>query len=70
MDIREHNKRYLGLNDEQYDEHCRLMQLKMSDWPSALWEFVKGVTQEVGLCGDVVACAVADWLKNETTITA
>lgn len=33
---------------------------------------VRGITQRVGSCGDVIAYAVADWLKekNEITIAA
>ena len=65
MDAREHNKQYLDLNDEQYDKHCKLMQSKMVDWPDDLWEYAKGVTEQIGACGDVFACAVADWLKRK-----
>jgi len=60
-----HNKNYLGLNDGQYDRHCEFMDMKMSEWPSDLYEYVKETTQKLGSCGDVIAVAVAEWLKTE-----
>ena len=67
MDTRKHNKQYLGLDDKQYDEHCRIMRLKMSEWPSGLIERVRKTTGAGG--GDALACMVADWIKVESVQT-
>jgi len=64
FDVAAHNKRYLGLNDDQYNRHCELMGMKTTKWPDDLWEVVTETTQSIGVCGDVIACAVADWLKE------
>ena len=63
MEHRKTTKRDYGLNDGQYDELCNLMDMKMCDWPHGLWEHVNERAREIGFCGEVVVCAVADWVK-------
>lgn len=57
-----HNMCYLRLTREQVTEHARLMAMKMSDWPPRLASFVDGARAG---CGDGIACAVADWIREE-----
>ena len=64
MNHRESTKRNYGLNDKQYDEHCKLMDMKMCDWPKGLWKFVNNAAKEMGFCGEVIVSTVADWVKR------
>lgn len=62
---REYTKDYLDLTDAQYDEHQRLWNQKMTEWPADLWRFVYRVQRRFGLCGEVISTAIADWLRGD-----
>lgn len=59
-----HNMSYLRLTKEQYETHCLLMKCPMGAWPALLKLHVDKVGRESGLCGDVISCAVADWIRT------
>lgn len=69
-EIREANKAYLMLDDEQYDRHQELMGQKMTEWPDDLWHYVYLVQRKHGLCGEVLSAAVADWLRGTGAMTS
>jgi len=62
-EIDQHNASYFGIPIDRMPEHNRLMSMPMNEWPDSLREHVNGVCRELGACGDVIACAVAGWLK-------
>ena len=64
MNHRERTKKDYGLNDKQYDEHCKLMDMPMNRWPKGLYEYVYKYGKKVGLCGEVIVVAVAEWIKR------
>lgn len=65
MNTRKHNMEYLGLNDAQYDEHERLMEMPMNQWSESLREYVSGEAVKQGFVnGDSIACWVAEWIKK------
>lgn len=45
--------------------HNLLMSIPMGKWPKELQEFVKEECQRMGVCGEVIACSVAEWMKKE-----
>lgn len=56
------NASYFGIPVGLMPKHNRLMSMPTGQWPAELLAFVRA--QPGPLCGDVVACAVADWLKR------
>jgi len=63
--VRNSNMEYLDLDQAQYEEFRRLM-LDMSSWDDLLDVFVRARCEKVGFSGDVLACAVADWIKERS----
>jgi hypothetical protein len=61
------NMEYLNLDQEQYKRFNELMFSNMSLWDNSLKSFVQERCRQVGFCGDVLACAVADWVRQEET---
>jgi hypothetical protein len=57
------NAAYLGLTTAQATRHARLMDMRPSDWPDGLRRWVHNQRGTL-TCGDAIASAVADWLKN------
>lgn len=68
MNVREHNMEYLNLDDEQYNRHIELLQMPQRDWPQSLKDHCQKVSNDIGWCGDVMMCAVADWIREQTDI--
>jgi hypothetical protein len=44
--------------------HDELMKTRVTFWPESLQEFVQERINQLGLCGDVVSTAVADWIAR------
>lgn len=68
-EIRNHNMDYLGLSDEQYTRHEKLMKTKMNEWPMELYFYVANESKKYGMSGDAIAVWVAEWIRqndNET----
>lgn len=63
-EIRNANKAYHRLNDAEYVAFARLMALPMGQWPAGLTAFVRSRTATGGVSGDVLASAVADWVRD------
>ena len=64
-EINQYNASYFGIPVERMTEHNALMKMYMSAWPQELKDFCQEVFNRIGFCGDVCACAVADWLKTQ-----
>jgi hypothetical protein len=64
MSHRETTKKDYKLNDKQYDEHCRLMDMAMNTWPDGVYDYVREDSKKMGFCGEVVVCAVARWVRD------
>lgn len=62
-EIKRYNRSYLGLNEVQYAEHVRLMEMKMSDRPQKLIAYCKQQSRICGACGDTLAVWCADYIK-------
>ncbi len=62
-----YNREYFGITVAQQQRHNELMAMKICDWPPALGEYVQAKCNRIGFCGDVVATAVADWLKKNNS---
>lgn len=60
----EWNARYLELNLDEARLHEQYMLLRTDRWPRSLQSAVESTIQRVGLCGDAIACAVAEWIKQ------
>ncbi len=52
----------LKRNEMQY--HEALMGTEVRYWPEFLKAFVNTRIEEQGICGDVIATAVADWIAH------
>ena len=61
--IKERNMKYLGLRFQEESWHEHLMKTSMQYWPESLSDFVTARRQSVGICGDVISVAVADWIR-------
>ena len=59
------NMEYLGLENNEMHLHEELMEQEMRYWPESLQALAKDTVNRVGLCGDVMACVVADWIKGK-----
>lgn len=63
MTIDEYNAQYLELPLDRMPTWNALMTSNMSGWPDPLKSHVQEVLSRLGGSGDVISCAVADWLK-------
>lgn len=59
-----HNMVTLNLRFNEFNMHTKLMNQKMSGWPESLFIHVQTICNRVGVCGEVIAEAVADWVSN------
>lgn len=55
----------LNLRQNELHMHDDLMARGMRYWPESLVDFVQARTADVGMCGDVIATAVADWIRHD-----
>ena len=62
-EVDRYNAEYFGVSVELSAEHRRLMGMPMGQWPENLKAKVKEHVDRYMLCGEVVADAVAEWLK-------
>lgn len=53
-----------GLRYQEQHLHNMLMGQAITLWPESLKEFVDARQRAVGLCGDVISTAVADWIAH------
>ena len=60
-----YNASYFGIPVKWMPIHNRYMSIPTNQWPQSLVDFAQEVSKRVGWCGDVAACAVADWIKQE-----
>lgn len=58
------NMQYLKLSEAQYSRFRKLM-MNIPQWNKSLNEFVQAKCKVVGFSGNVLACAVADWIKQQ-----
>lgn len=58
------NAEYHGLGEQEYDMHKELMGQAMRYWPESLRELVSAITRDQGLCLEVIARGVSDWIKG------
>ena len=56
-----------NLRQQEQAMHDDLMETESRYWPESLKEFVDLRQKAVGLCGDVISTAVADWIANRRT---
>lgn len=68
LEYRKNNRNYLGLTDEQCDLHREIMGKAMSLWPESLTDYCKSQASVSGVCGDAIACWVAEWIKQGNTL--
>ena len=64
-EIDKYNAAYLGIPMEWMSMYNNFISMPMNQWPQSLVDFCTEVTNRIGWCGDVAACAVADWMKEE-----
>ena len=63
--VESHNAAYFGIPVEWASKHMAYMDAKMNSWPQSLQNAVQSDTQRFGTCGEVIAVAVANWMKEE-----
>ena len=61
-DRKRYNADYFRTLVDLMPKHNRLMAMSMRDWPESLKQAAKAKCDSLGFCGDVLACAVAEWL--------
>jgi hypothetical protein len=67
-EIDAYNASYFGIPVAWMPLHNYFMTAyrhKGVEWPQELTDFCNAVYQRIGFCGDVMACAVGDWLKTQ-----
>lgn len=73
--ITESQMQYLRLRPNEYAMYRWLMgeaeccadggyKFPQSEWPESLADHVNATVRRLGICGDVVSCAVADWVAG------
>lgn len=67
INIGKSNMAYLRLDMPQYAIFSELM-LDISHWEVSLDVFVRSRCQELGFSGDILACAVAEWVRLNDSI--
>ena len=60
----EQQMRSMNLRNYEMHMHNELMETEIRYWPESLKEFVDARQRAYGLCGDVIATAVADWITH------
>lgn len=65
IEIREHNKKYLGLTENQYIIHEFISKLSMNEFPSSLLKYIQQQSKIYGFCGDACFVWIADWIKTK-----
>jgi hypothetical protein len=68
-----YNAGYFGIPVEWMQLHNHFMKAYFDrgsvKWPQELTNFCEAVYRRTGFCGDVMACAVADWMKEKGEVT-
>ena len=59
-----HNARYHELTPQQLDKWSELMVTKTSSWPFGLQRCVEIHSKKYGLCSEIVAAVVAEWVRS------
>lgn len=58
------NMAYLKLRNWEYRLHELLMNTSMNQLPENLQEKIRVTCKEIGMCGDVIAVVIADWIRT------
>ena len=58
------NMAYLKLRNWEYRLHEHLMNTSMCELPEGLQEKLKETCDKIGMCGDVIAMVIADWIRT------
>jgi hypothetical protein len=66
--IKRANMKYLALDEKQYARH-ELLMANTASWPENLSVYIKCIGAKVGLCGDLIACALADYIRGDDRLT-
>ena len=53
-----------NLSQNEQALHDQLMATKVCYWPESLQRLCDLKIKDVGLCGDVIAATVADWIRH------
>ena len=64
MTTAESNMTYLGLTVSQYGQYQELMRCPMSSWPGSLRDYCREQSRREGVCGDLLASWVAEWIRQ------
>ena len=65
MDIRIANMDYLELSHHQVEIHEAMMNLPIEDLPQSCIEQMMRYGKKWGICGDLLAVCIADWIKEK-----
>jgi hypothetical protein len=71
-DTDRYNAGYFGIDVEWMPLHNYYMGAYFKSgvkWPQELTDHCNEVYRRIGFCGDVMACAVADWMKMKGDVT-
>ena len=58
------NMEYLKLRNWEYRLYENLMNTSMCQLPENLQEKIRLTCKEIGICGDVIAMSIADWIRK------
>ena len=64
-EIDAYNASYFGIPVEWVPLVYKYMKMPTNQWPQSLQDRATEVSNRIGWCGDVAACTVADWVKEE-----
>ena len=62
--VAEANMKYLELDTRRYAVYRKLMSLPMNQWPEEADSYIRTAHGKEPVCGDAIACWVAEWVKN------
>ena len=65
-----HAKQMVSNNLRYHEQHFHndLMRTPVNQWPESLTEAVDARQRKMGLCGDVISTAVADWIRHDLDV--
>lgn len=58
----------MELDNYELDLYLEIMRTPMGQWPEGVLDLAKRRTKKIGLCGDVLAQVVIDWIKAPRTM--
>lgn len=64
-EIKAYNMKYLELNEEQYEQHVKLMETTMNKFPESLMAYIREQSKVYGFSGDAVTTWIAEWIKRQ-----